>query len=115
MGLFIKSLGKDFLGIFVGAEGKVVDVLGVKSSSEGGFGILSGLAGLCLSIDEDVIGFLEFLSGDVENFLGVFKIFLGNCDDSSLVVDIADGKSDNFVGGFKDFVSFCFSSQESQS
>ena len=110
LNFFVKSLGKDFLGIFIGVESKIVDILSIKSSGKSSFSVLSCLAGLRFSIDEDIVGFLEFLSGNVENFLGVFKVFLGNSDNFSLVVDVADGKSDNFMSSFKNFVSFCFSS-----
>ena len=115
LSFLVKSLGKDSLGIFVCAEGKVVNILSIKSSSKGSLGILSSLAGLGFSVDEDIVSFFEFLSGNVENFLGMFKVFLGNSDNFSLVVDVADGKSDNFVSSFEDFVSFCFSSISSGS
>ena len=115
LSFLVKSLGKDFLGIFVGAESKVVNILSIESSGKGSLGILSSLAGLGFSVDEDVVGFLEFLSCNVENFLSVFKIFFGNSDNFSLVVDVGDGKSDNLVSSFEDFMSFCFSSISSSS
>ena len=115
LSFLVKSLGKDFLCIFVGAESKVVNILSIESSGKGSLGILSSLAGLGFSVDEDVVGFLEFLSCNVENFLSVFKIFFGNSDNFSLVVDVGDGKSNHLVSSFEDFMSFCFSSISSSS
>ena len=83
LSLFVKSLGKDFLGIFVGGESKVVNILSIESSGKSSLGILSSLTGLSFGIDEDVISLFEFLGGNVENFLCVLKILLCDGNNSS--------------------------------
>ena len=106
MGLLVNSSGEDLLGIFVGLESKVVDVLGIQSSSQASLGVLGGLAGLGFSVDEDVVGFLESLGGSVEDFLGILKVILGSSNIFPFIVDVGHGEPDNFVGGLKDIVSF---------
>ena len=106
LGLLVKGSGKDLFGALVCFEGKVVDILGVEGSCEGGLGVLSGLAGLGFSIDEDIVGFLEFLSPEVEDFLSIFKISLGNGHNFPLVVDVGDGQSHDFVSDLKDLMGF---------
>jgi hypothetical protein len=96
------------LGIFVGLESEVIDVLGVEGSSESSFGVLGSLAGLCLSIDEDVVGLLKVLSGNVELLLGSFEVILGDGDDLPVVVDVGGCQLNNLVGSFKDFMSLGF-------
>lgn len=104
----VKSVTEDLLGIFVGLEGEVIDVLSVEGSSESSFGVLGSLAGLCLSIDEDVVGLLKVFSGNVELLLGSFEVILGDGDDLPVVVDVGGCQLNNLVGSFKDFMSLGF-------
>lgn len=105
----VQSVTEDLFGVFVGLEGKVVDVLSVEGSSKGSLGVLGGLAGLGLSVDENVVGFFESLSGKVEFLLGGVEVILGKSNNFSVVVDVGGGQLNNFVSSLKDGMSFGFS------
>jgi len=89
--LLVQSITEDLFGVFVSFEGKIVDILSIKSSSQSSFGILGSLTGLSLSIDENIVGFFKLLSSDVEFLLSSFKVILGKSNNLSLVVDVSGG------------------------
>jgi len=89
--LLVQSITEDLFGVFVSFEGKIVDILSIKSSSQSSFGILGSLTGLSLSIDENIVGFFKLLRSDVEFLLSSFKVILGKINNLSLVVDVSGG------------------------
>lgn len=108
--LLVKSVAEDLLGSGVGVEGEVVDVLGVQGSSESSFGVLGGLAGLGLSVDEDVIGFSEDLRSAVKLFLSIAKVVLCTGNNSESVVYVGSGQLNDLLGSFQNVLGLALSS-----